>query len=162
MTDLCEPSRCLLDRLDQRLCRERLCEIGEASGFQRSHPDGRIIVRGDVDNGHGNARRFETMPQVDAGFIVQVDVEDDAKRFFEIVVVLKGLGRREQDTFVTVFTQQSLYAPERAGVIIDDKDDISIWQERDIPSLVRRHSLGGPLSELNTNSYRSGLSKEDR
>ena len=102
------------------------------------------------------------MPQVDAGFIIQVDVEDDAKRFFEIVVVLKGLGRREQDTFVTVFTQQSLYAPERAGVIIDDKDDISIWQERDIPSLVRRHSLGGPLSELNTNSDRSGLSKEDR
>ena len=70
------------------------------------------------------------MPQVDAGFIVQVDVEDDAKRFFEIVVISKGLGRREQDTFVTVFTQQPLYSPERSGVIIDDKDDISIPQDR--------------------------------
>src|SRR6202035_3174298 len=92
-TDLSQSGRCFLKRLDQRLRRERLCEVGDASGFQRSHAGGRIVVPSDVDDRHGNSSSFETMPQLYPGLIVQVDVKDDAKRFFEIVVVLKSLGR---------------------------------------------------------------------
>ena len=66
------------------------------------------------------------MPQFNAGLAIQVDVENDANRFFEIVVISKGLCGRKQDTVVTEFTQQSLYSPKHPGVIIDDKDDISI------------------------------------
>jgi hypothetical protein len=59
-------SRGSLERLDQRLRRERLCEIGEASGLKRSHPDGRVVVPSHVDDRHGNASSLEAMPQLDA------------------------------------------------------------------------------------------------
>jgi hypothetical protein len=29
-----------------------------------------------------------------------------------------------------VLPQQSFYSPEHAGVVIDDKNDISIWHDR--------------------------------
>ena len=122
--------RCSLDRLDQRLRRERLCEIGEATGFQRRLADGGVVVPGDIDDRHQNSSRLETTPQLDPGFILEIDVHDDTQRFFEIVVVLKSLGRGKQDTVVTMFPQQSLYSPEHAGVVIDDKNDISIWHDR--------------------------------
>src|SRR5882757_8354307 len=112
------------------LLRERLCEIGEATGFQRRLVNGGVVVPGDIDDRHQNSSRLETTPQLDPGFIVQVDVHDDTQRFFEIVVVLKSLGRGKQDTVVTVLPQQSLYSPEHAGVVIDDKNDISIWHDR--------------------------------
>jgi hypothetical protein len=66
------------------------------------------------------------MPQLDAGLIVQVNVEDDANCRFEIVMILKSLRRRKQDAIVPVLPKQSLYSPECSGIIIDDKDDISI------------------------------------
>ena len=68
------------------------------------------------------------MPELDSGLVIQVDVENDAKSCFEIVVISKSFGRRKQDAVVTAFPQQSLYTPEHPGVIIDDKDDVSIWQ----------------------------------
>lgn len=121
-TDLCQPGRCFLKRLDQRLRRERLCEIGDASGFQRSHPGAKVVIRSYVDDRHGNSSSFEIMPQFNAGLAIQVDVENDANRFFEIVMVFKSLRGREQDTLVTELPQQSLYSPKRPEVIIDDKN----------------------------------------
>jgi hypothetical protein len=58
------------------------------------------------------------MPQLDAWRpIVQIDVENDAKRLFEIFLVLKSLGRCKQDAVVTVFPWQSLYSRQHPGVI---------------------------------------------
>jgi len=90
-TDLCQSGRCFLKRLDQRLRRERLCEVGDASGFKRSCADGRTVVPSDVDERYGNSRSFEVIPQLYTGRIVQVDVENDTTRFFEIAVVSKRL-----------------------------------------------------------------------
>src|SRR5437764_3909725 len=119
--------RCSLERLHQRLRREGLCKIGEASRLKRKHPDGRIVVPSDVDDRHRNASSFELLPQLDARRpIVQIDVKNDAKRLFEIVMVLKGFGRCKQDAVVTVCPQQSLYSPEHPGVIIDDKNEAPI------------------------------------
>ena len=61
-----QPLRRSLERLDERLRREGLCEIGEASRLKRSHLDGRVVVPSDVDDRHGNSSSFETMPQLDA------------------------------------------------------------------------------------------------
>jgi len=47
-----EPRRCSFNWLDQRLRRERLCEIGEAPGVQRSLANGRVVVPGHVDDRH--------------------------------------------------------------------------------------------------------------
>jgi hypothetical protein len=41
-------------------------------------------------------------------------------------MILKSLRRRKQDAIVPVLPKQSLYSPECSGIIIDDKDDISI------------------------------------
>src|SRR5712675_3731433 len=127
---LSKSRRCSLDRLDQRLRRERLCEIGEATGFQRRLANGGVVVPSDIDDRHRYSSSLETAPQLDPGFILQVDVQDDTQRFFEIVVVLKSLGRRKQDTVVTVLPQQSLYSLEHARVVIDDKNDILISHHR--------------------------------
>ena len=45
-----------LDRLDQRLRRERLGQIGEAAGCHRGHPGGVAVVAGDVDDRRLDAR----------------------------------------------------------------------------------------------------------
>ena len=58
--------RCSLERLDQRLRGERLCEIGHAPGSLRGHADGTVVVPCHVDDRHGNASSFEAMPQLDA------------------------------------------------------------------------------------------------
>src|ERR1700733_10931580 len=89
-TDLCQAGRCFLKRLNQRLRRERLCEVGDASGFKRSHADGRVVVPSDVDDRDRTSRSFEVIPQLYTGLIVQVDVENDTTRFFEIAVVPKS------------------------------------------------------------------------
>src|SRR5258708_1327949 len=46
---LSKSRRCSLDRLDQRLRRERLCEIGEATGFQRRLVNGGGVVSREID-----------------------------------------------------------------------------------------------------------------
>jgi hypothetical protein len=101
---LCRPGRDLLDRLDQRLRLERLCKIGNAAGFDRGHVNSGTVIGGDVNNWQGNARRLETMPQFDSGFVVQVDVENHATCRIEIVVVLELFGGRKQNAFITVMT----------------------------------------------------------
>jgi len=63
--DLCEPRRRSLERLDQRLRRERLCEIGETSGLKCSLANGGVVVPSHVDDRRGNSRSFEPKPQLD-------------------------------------------------------------------------------------------------
>jgi hypothetical protein len=45
--------------------RERLCEIGDASGLKRSLPNGRGAVASHADDRHGNSSSLETMPYLD-------------------------------------------------------------------------------------------------
>jgi hypothetical protein len=70
------------------------------------------------------------MPKFDAWPGAQVDVEKDAKRVPEITVAFESVRRRKQQTGVAELPQQSSYTPQHSGVVIDDKDDISIWQGR--------------------------------
>src|SRR5436309_11945246 len=46
---LCEPRRCSLEQVPQRLRRERLCEVSEATGLKRSRANGGPVVRSHVD-----------------------------------------------------------------------------------------------------------------
>jgi hypothetical protein len=45
-------------------------------------------------------------------------------------MVCESLRRGEQHGAVAELPQQSSYAPQHSGVVIDDKDDISIGQGR--------------------------------
>jgi hypothetical protein len=69
----------LLERLDQRLRRERLCKVGDTPGFQGSHANRMAVICGDVDDRNGNSRGLEAVPRVDPGLIIQVDVGKSRK-----------------------------------------------------------------------------------
>src|SRR4051812_47858840 len=89
-----QPCRDFPDRLDQGLCRKRLDQIGDASRFHRGHADSMVVVRRDVDDRQRYPGRLQAMPDLDAGLMIEVDIEDDAKRVLEIIVILEGFGRR--------------------------------------------------------------------
>ena len=68
-------------------------------------------------------RCLNSMP----GSNAQLDVEKDANGFSEIAVVREGFRRRNQHARVAELPQQSRYTPQHCGVVIDDKDDFSVW-----------------------------------
>ena len=90
-----------------------------------SRANGWAVVAGDVDDRHRNVRFFETVPQRDTRNIAQVDVEQDANHPVEIAVICEGFRRRKQHAFVAKLPQQSRYALQHHGVVIDDKDEIA-------------------------------------
>jgi hypothetical protein len=94
--------RDLVDRLNQGLRSERLRKISDAARFDCGRAKSGIVIGSDVNNWQQNARRFETVPQLDSGFVVQVDVENDATRRTEIVVVLELFDGRKYDAVITV------------------------------------------------------------
>jgi hypothetical protein len=59
------------------------------------------------------------MSHLDTGFIIEVDIEDDAGCPLKIVVPLEGVGGRKRQAVVTMLPQQTLDASEHAGVIVD-------------------------------------------
>jgi hypothetical protein len=117
-----------MQRDHQRHRREWLCQIGEAPGLMRSRANGWAVVPGDVDDRHRNVRFFETVPQRDTRDIAQVDVENDANHPVKIAVICEGFRRRKQHAFVAQLPQQSRYAPQHHGVVIDDKNKVPLWQ----------------------------------
>jgi hypothetical protein len=68
------------------------------------------------------------MSQVDARPIAQVNVEKDAERVSEITVVCESLRRRKQHARVAELPQQSRYAPQHRGIVIDDENKVPVWR----------------------------------
>ena len=66
------------------------------------------------------------MPQLDTRNIAQVDCRES--RVFEIAVICEGFRRCKQQSGVTELPQQSRYALQHRGVVIDDKNKVPIWQ----------------------------------
>jgi len=58
------------------------------------------------------------MFQLDPRSVLQVDVENDASRLFNIRVVFESLCGRKPDGFIRVQPQQSLDALQHARVIV--------------------------------------------
>jgi hypothetical protein len=96
--------------------------------LMRSRANGWAVVPGDVDDRHRNVRFFKTVPHLDTRNIAQVDVEKDANHPVEIAVICEGFSRGKQHAFVAQLPQQSRYAPQHHGVVIDDKNKVSLWQ----------------------------------
>src|SRR5262252_4570101 len=70
------------------------------------------------------------MIHLDPGVVLEIDIENDADRLLEVVVVLKGLRRFEQHAVVAVLFQKPLDTPEHAGVVIDHKHRSLFQQDR--------------------------------
>ena len=50
------------------------------------------VIAGDVDNRQRYAGGLELLPQLDAGFVVQIDIENDAAGRAEITVISQCLS----------------------------------------------------------------------
>src|ERR1700757_581256 len=83
------------------------------------------------------------MAELDPGGTLEVDIEDNASRLCEIVVLLKRLGRRKRHAVVAMLSQEPLNTSEHSGVVVDHKDELSLRQVRwsfsaDVPPPARR------------------------
>jgi hypothetical protein len=63
------------------------------------------------------------MPHLNSGLVVQVDVQNDAKRFVEIAMILKSRRRLKQQAVIAVRPQQSLHASQHALVVVHNEDE---------------------------------------
>jgi hypothetical protein len=61
-----------------------------------------VVIDGDINDRNRNSRGLEAAPHLDPGLIIQVDVEDDAERPADVVVILKSLSRVEQHAVIAV------------------------------------------------------------
>ena len=86
------------------------------------------VIPGDVDDRHRNVRCFETVPHLDTRNITQVDIKNDANHPVEIAVICEGFRRGKQHAFVAQLPQQSRYALQHHGVVIDDKNNVLLGQ----------------------------------
>ena len=68
------------------------------------------------------------MPQLDARTIAKIDVEKDANRLVEFAMLCESLRRGKQQACVAKLPQQSRYAFQDRGVVIDDQDKVLSWQ----------------------------------
>src|SRR5689334_9913464 len=70
------------------------------------------------------------MPDFDPGFVAEVDVDDRADAFVEILVLAESIGGGEQHAVIAVLAQQSLHAPEHAGIVVDDVNQFALRHMR--------------------------------
>src|SRR5437879_5530961 len=80
------------------------------------------------------------MPHLYSGLIVQIDIEDDAESLIEIITFLQRFCRLKQNAIEAVLAQQPLHPLERARIVVDDKNDFSLGQDR-WPSSARPHRV---------------------
>src|ERR1700716_3229254 len=120
----------LLDRLDERLRRERLVQVGNASRFDRSQPFRRAVISGYIDDRRLDALVGKSPTQLDAGLIVQIDIDDDADRLAEIVMIEQRPARAEHRCPKAVLAQQPRDARAYRGVVVNDENGQTFWQDR--------------------------------
>jgi hypothetical protein len=62
------------------------------------------------------------MVHLDPGIVLEIDVEDDAERVIEVVMFVKRVGGRKQHAVIAVRAQETLDAPEHAGIVVDHEN----------------------------------------
>src|SRR5258708_22933479 len=70
------------------------------------------------------------MAQLNARFIVEMDAENDTGRLLESVVLVKCIGRGEQNAVIAVLPKKSPHPPQHARVVVDHKDKFLFRQDR--------------------------------
>jgi len=94
--------RCFFNGLDERLRRKRLTEIGNAARLHGSHPRCVIVFTGDENHWKGNARRMKPVPHFNTGFIIQIDIQNNATGPAEVAILMKRFSRFEKYTLETM------------------------------------------------------------
>src|SRR3954449_3023216 len=99
-----------LDCLYKRLRRERLCQVGYTSRFNRRQVVHLAVIAGNIDDRRRDAIARKRPSQLDTGLAVQIDIDDDADRLIETVVIEQRLRRTKQRGVEAVLPQEPLDA----------------------------------------------------
>src|SRR5271156_5456270 len=86
-----KPHRRTLDRLNERPRWERLCQVRNAPRLHRCRANGIAVVGGNVDHRERDPGPGQPVPDLYSRLAIQLDIENDADRSGEIVVILKCL-----------------------------------------------------------------------
>ena len=131
-----------LDRIDQRSCRERLCQIGNAAGFHRGRPRGLAVIAGDIDHRRLHARPLQLMAQLDTRTIAQVDIEHEAQRLMKIMVIAQSAGRFKGDDLIAILLEKPMHALQHGRIIINDENGFAARQGAGLSWLFQMHGCG--------------------
>jgi hypothetical protein len=70
------------------------------------------------------------VPQFDAGFVVQIDIHDDAESLLEIMMRAQGFSRIKQDGVEAVFSKQPFQPSQGRRIVVNHENGFSVWQAR--------------------------------
>jgi hypothetical protein len=127
-----QPGSHSFDRLKERMCRKRLCQISDTSRRHRGRANGIAVVGGDVDHRQGDSRLAEPVSDLYSRLAVQLDIENNADRPGEIIVILKRPRGLKEHAVVAVLPEQPLEASENARIIVNHKNESSIRQDQSL------------------------------
>jgi hypothetical protein len=80
------------------------------------------VIAGDENYRQPDAFIGELTPQIYAGLVMQIDVNDDAKGVTKIPATEQRDARIEQCDVVAMLTQEPLHAHAHRRIIVHDKD----------------------------------------
>ena len=100
------------DRFDERPCRERFGQVGDASCLDCRGAVGIAVIPGDEDDGQPAIPVRDIAAQLNPGLTVQIDVKNDAKGPAQIAMAEQcGAGSKRTYAEAVLF-QQPFHARE--------------------------------------------------
>ena len=96
------------NRLDESSRRERLAEVGGTAGLDRGRLVRLAVVAGNVDDGDGSALECQLAAEGNAGFAVQIDIQNDAARLFEAAMTKQRTRGIKSNRIKAVLSKQPL------------------------------------------------------
>ena len=111
-----------LDRFDKRSGREWLGQVGNTSRLDCGGAVRVAVIASDKNYRQPDAFIGELTPQIYAGLVKQIDVNDDAKSTIEICTTEQRSTRIEQYYVEATLIQEPLHALAHRRIIVHDKD----------------------------------------
>jgi hypothetical protein len=120
-----ELTRCLIDCVNQQLCRKRLMKACNATYFRSFSMSGLIVNACDEYSWKCGTRGSQSTPQLDAGNATQINIQHEAFRFTRDGALKECFGRNVCCRVKAHRAQQTLDRFQHCRVVINDRDDLS-------------------------------------
>jgi hypothetical protein len=114
----------LLDWIDQQPRWKGFCQIRRATGCKSRCARRFAVVSRYENHRQRDPATSQSLAQLDAGTVSQIDVQYQTKGIVEISLALEGFGSIEKEDFEAMLSQKPPYAPEHAGIIVHDENGL--------------------------------------
>lgn len=111
--------------IDQCVPGKWLLQISRAARVHRFSPDCHTVMRGHEDHGNCRAHRFQSLPQLYAGYAAQMDVKNDTRHLACAFAIEKGLAAVVHLRGKMRRVQNPLESSQDTRVVVDDRNQFS-------------------------------------